>query len=82
MHIVAMHIKGQFGNKQVESFEEYHNILECMLSDCNWVNQAQLKQPWSFYSVYHTILPFGILLLWTACDNYAYLCPLSHCIEL
>ena len=22
-------------------------MLECMLSDCNWVNQAQLKQPWS-----------------------------------
>ena len=21
-----------------------------MLSDCNWVNQAQLKHPWSFYS--------------------------------
>jgi len=27
------------------------NILECMLSNCNWVNQAHLKQPWSFYSV-------------------------------
>ena len=50
-------------------------ILECILSDCNGINQAQLKQPWSFYSVYHTNSPFGLLLLWTACicvshDNY------------
>jgi len=31
-----------------------NTILEfdCVLSDCNWVNQAQLKQPWSFYSIY------------------------------
>jgi len=28
----------------------WDSILECMLSECNWVNQAQLKQPWSFYS--------------------------------
>jgi len=28
-----------------------------MLSDCNRVNQAQLKQPWSFYIVHHTITP-------------------------
>ena len=29
---------------------ELHGIafLECMLSNCNWVNQAQLRQPWSF----------------------------------
>ena len=26
----------------------WDSILECMLSVCNWVNQAQLKQPWSF----------------------------------
>jgi len=25
----------------------WNSILECMLSNCNWVSQAQLKQPWS-----------------------------------
>jgi len=29
----------------------WESILGCMLSKRNWVNQAQLKQPWSFYSV-------------------------------
>ena len=28
----------------------WNSILECILSDCNWVNQAQLKQSWSLYS--------------------------------
>ena len=26
-------------------------VLECTLSNCNWVNRAHLKQPWSIYSV-------------------------------
>ena len=48
-----------FGNKLAQwtnPNKEYHDldpscswaawdILECMLSDCNWVNQAQLTQP-------------------------------------
>jgi len=28
----------------------WNSILECMLSDCNWVKQAQLKQPCSVAS--------------------------------
>ena len=28
----------------------WDSIFECMLSVCNWVNQAQLKQLWSFYN--------------------------------
>ena len=53
-----------------------------MLSDCNWVNQAQC--------IRHTVSPFCLVLLQTACtsvycvshDNYAYYFPLSHCMEL
>jgi len=41
----------------------WDSILECMLSNYNWVqqdwvNQAQLKQPWSFYSVHPSLLMF------------------------
>ena len=33
----------------------WDSIFECMLSVCNWVNQAQLKQLWSFYSELYLI---------------------------
>jgi len=63
---LCAHCKIYFGNKQAHWMnpnKEYHDlnpdhsraawnsILECMLSNCKWVNQGQLKQPWSFYSV-------------------------------
>jgi len=33
----------------------YILVLICILSNCNWGNQAQLKQPWSFFSGIHYI---------------------------
>ena len=36
-------------------------IIEYMLSNCNWVNQAQLKQPWSFYSLPLQMYTFSIV---------------------
>jgi len=31
-----------------------------MLSDCNWVNQAQLKQPYSLFTVIYTSYHFTL----------------------
>ena len=37
----------------IQTTLELHRILvlERTPSNCNWVNQAHLNQPWSFYSV-------------------------------
>ena len=71
--------------------EEFHDLnpdcsyVECMLFNCSWVNQAQLKNPGTFTVMWCKLirkdkLPFGLLMfpLWSSlkvkCTPFSSMC--------